>query len=52
LFTGDAPGLDLVVYGAVLVLVIAFTPRGLIGGLAQARQWFTRRQAGVEAHNG
>jgi branched-chain amino acid transport system permease protein len=45
LFTGDAPGLDLVVYGAVLVLVIAFTPRGLIGGLAQARQWFTRRLA-------
>jgi len=40
LLTGDAPGLDLVVYGAVLVLVIWFMPRGLIGGLARARNWF------------
>ncbi len=51
LFTGDAPGLDLVVYGSVLILVIAFTPRGLIGGLAQARQWLTRRPA-VEGGHG
>ena len=51
LVTGDAPGLDLVVYGAVLILVIAFTPRGLIGGLAQARQWLMRRR-GAEAHHG
>jgi branched-chain amino acid transport system permease protein len=50
--TGDAPGLDLVVYGAVLVLVIAFTPRGLIGGLAQARRWLTRRPAWTEAGHG
>ena len=28
---GDAPGLSLIVYGCVLVLVIAFAPRGLIG---------------------
>ena len=34
LLTGDAPGLDLIVYGIVLVLVIGFTPHGLIG-------WFT-----------
>jgi len=34
---GEAPGLDLVVYGCVLVLIIWFTPRGLIGGLAQLR---------------
>ncbi len=33
LVTGDAPGLDLVAYGSVLVLVIWFMPRGLIGGL-------------------
>jgi len=52
LFTGDAPGLDLVVYGCVLVLVIAFTPRGLIGGLAQARQWLTRRPVNAEAGHG
>jgi len=51
LVTGDAPGLDLVVYGAVLILVIAFMPRGLIGGLAQARQRLMRRPA-VEAHHG
>ena len=51
LVTGGAPGLDLVVYGAVLILVIAFMPRGLIGGLLQARQWFMRLPA-VEAHHG
>ncbi|HWC94256.1 MAG TPA: branched-chain amino acid ABC transporter permease, partial [Pseudolabrys sp.] len=33
LITGDAPGLDLIVYGVVLVLVIWIMPRGLIGGL-------------------
>jgi len=31
LMTGDAPGLDLVIYGCVLVLVIAFAPRGIAG---------------------
>ena len=31
--TGDAPGLDLVVYGCALVLIMWFAPRGLIGGL-------------------
>ena len=34
---GQAPGLDLVVFGCVLVLVIWFSPRGLMGGLAQLR---------------
>jgi branched-chain amino acid transport system permease protein len=43
LITGDAPGLDLIVYGAVLVLVIWLLPRGLIGGLAQARKRLRRR---------
>jgi branched-chain amino acid transport system permease protein len=28
---GDAPGLNLIVYGCVLVLVIGFAPRGVIG---------------------
>jgi branched-chain amino acid transport system permease protein len=36
--TGDAPGLDLIVYGAVLVLVIGFAPRGLIGMLTGLRR--------------
>jgi branched-chain amino acid transport system permease protein len=31
LLVGDAPGLDLVIYGAVLVLVVAFAPRGIAG---------------------
>jgi branched-chain amino acid transport system permease protein len=31
LVAGDAPGLSLIVYGCVLVLVIAFAPHGLIG---------------------
>ncbi len=30
----DAPGLDLVVYGGVLVLIIAFAPRGIVGLLS------------------
>ncbi len=28
---GDAPGLDLVIYGCVLVLVVAYAPRGIAG---------------------
>ena len=35
---GDAPGLDLIVYGGVLVLVIAFAPRGLIGAARRCAQ--------------
>jgi len=34
--TGDAPGLDLMIYGAVLILVIRFAPRGLVAALAEA----------------
>jgi branched-chain amino acid transport system permease protein len=45
LLAGDAPGLDLIIYGAVLVLVIWFAPRGLIGGLAHARKLLPRRAA-------
>ncbi len=38
---GAAPGLDLVIYGAVLVLVVAFAPRGIGGAVASlyARLW-------------
>ena len=43
LLTGDAPGLDLTIYGAVLVLVIWIMPRGLIGGIANARKLLMRR---------
>jgi branched-chain amino acid transport system permease protein len=34
LLAGEAPGLDLVIYGSVLVLVIAFAPRGIRGLLS------------------
>jgi branched-chain amino acid transport system permease protein len=34
---GDAPGLNLIVYGCVLILVIAYAPRGLIGLLSRVQ---------------
>jgi len=43
LVTGDVPGLDLMIYGAMLVLVIAFAPRGLVGALGDAREGLVRR---------
>jgi branched-chain amino acid transport system permease protein len=45
LMTGHAPGLDLVIYGSVLILVVAFAPRG-IAGLLERRGgfWPARRR--------
>jgi branched-chain amino acid transport system permease protein len=43
LWTGDVPGLDLMIYGALLVLVVAFAPAGLVGTLANARERVARR---------
>ena len=37
LVTGDAPGLDLVIYGGASSLVVAFAPRGIAGVLADLR---------------
>jgi branched-chain amino acid transport system permease protein len=34
---GDAPGVSLVIYGVVLVVMVTFLPRGIIGGLAALR---------------
>ena len=31
LIIGDVPGLDLVIFGCVLILVVAFAPRGIAG---------------------
>jgi branched-chain amino acid transport system permease protein len=31
LVAGDAPGIDLAIYGAVLVAIVAFAPRGIVG---------------------
>ena len=50
LATGHAPGLDLVIYGAVLVLVVAFAPRGIAGLFASLRAQF--RGAGESAAHG
>jgi branched-chain amino acid transport system permease protein len=52
LLTGDAPGLDLVIYGCVLVLVVWFAPRGLMGLVADIRTMLTRRPKVTEAANG
>ena len=38
LVTGDAPGLDLVIYGCVLIVVVAFAPRGIAGVFADLRR--------------
>lgn len=43
---GDAPGISLVLYGALLVLMVLFVPRGLAGIPAHFRQ---RRRPGQEA---
>jgi len=45
---GDAPGLNLIVYGCVLILVIAFAPRGLVGFVSAAwdySSWSKRKVA-------
>lgn len=43
LVTGDVPGLDLMIYGAVLILVIRFAPRGIVGAFADTRERVARR---------
>jgi branched-chain amino acid transport system permease protein len=48
LVAGDAPGLDLVIYGSVLILVVAFAPRGIAGLLADARHRLRRAEAPAE----
>jgi branched-chain amino acid transport system permease protein len=45
LVTGDAPGLDLVIYGGVLILVVAFAPRGIAGLFTELRHRWTRPRA-------
>jgi branched-chain amino acid transport system permease protein len=45
LIAGDAPGLDLIAYGAALVLVIAFAPRGIMGAITDGQKWLMRRSA-------
>jgi branched-chain amino acid transport system permease protein len=47
--TGDAPGLDLVIYGSVLVLVIAFAPRGIAGLIEGLRERFAPSRSAAPA---
>jgi branched-chain amino acid transport system permease protein len=43
LLTGDVPGLDLMIYGAVLIAVIRFAPRGFVGAFIDLRAYLARR---------
>ena len=49
LLAGDAPGLDLVIYGAVLVLVIWFAPGGVLGALNDLRKRLRRHRSAASA---
>jgi branched-chain amino acid transport system permease protein len=53
LVAGDAPGLDLVIYGCVLILVIAFAGRGitvLLTDLRETMQRLTARKVAPPEH--
>ena len=47
LVTGDAPGLDLAIYGSMLVLIVAFAPHGIAGVLADLRLRFVHWASSV-----
>jgi branched-chain amino acid transport system permease protein len=47
LVTGDAPGIDLVMYGSVLILIVAFAPHGIAGLLADLRAWLKRWRSSI-----
>jgi len=52
LATGDAPGLDLVIYGCILILVVAVAPRGIAGILSDLRQRIVAPRTAVAASLG
>jgi branched-chain amino acid transport system permease protein len=52
LVTGDAPGLDLVIYGCVLIAVVAFAPRGIAGLFADLCGLFRSRGAASAKSDG
>ena len=49
---GNAPGLDLVIYGSVLVLVVAFAPRGIAGLIDDLRQSIRSKRNLTSAEQG
>src|SRR5439155_4907751 len=52
LITGDAPGLDLVIYGGVLILVVAFAPQGIAGIFTGLHRRFFKRSQPAERDRG
>jgi len=52
LLAGDAPGLDLVIYGTVLILIVAFAPRGIAGLLSDLRARLGRPRSTPETAHG
>jgi branched-chain amino acid transport system permease protein len=52
LVTGGAPGLDLVIYGLVLIAVVWLAPRGIAGLLSGLRPRFFRRAPAAEQNHG
>jgi branched-chain amino acid transport system permease protein len=52
LVTGDAPGLDLVIYGCVLIAVVAFAPRGIAGLFSDLCGLFRSRGAASAKFDG
>jgi branched-chain amino acid transport system permease protein len=52
LLTSDAPGLDLAIYGLVLIAVVGSAPRGIAGLLNAFFRWPFRAVAQPEGGNG
>jgi branched-chain amino acid transport system permease protein len=52
LVTGGAPGLDLVIYGGVLILVVAFAPQGIAGIFNGLHRRIFRRTQPAEPDRG
>jgi len=53
LVVGDAPGLDLVIYGGVLIVIVAFAPNGISGLLSLLRLHMLRlRSSAAERSHG
>ena len=52
LIASDAPGLDLVIYGLLLVGVVGLAPRGIAGLLGAITRWRGRSAAKLEHGNG
>jgi ABC-type branched-subunit amino acid transport system permease subunit len=49
LFAGQYPGLELMVYGAMLVAVILWRPRGVLPWFARVYGWIVARLPAVGA---